>query len=304
MSINQEHLEFILSTLVELFDQHRDHLHLRLGEQPAGELAVREVKTFLGTLLTAYGQEQDHPLTARRLCGFLLDVVSAAVTTLAGHAVVTEQRQELAPSPPASRSTERGRWLLRAVYGVIAIALVGMLFQDGALTALALLGALVLLTIREWFSAPALPAVPTLQSSPSPRMVIDEQRLLSTLREAMKAVDVVMAEAVHSPAVASSAWEEDGTLLDLMHELLRAAYAEDGEYALKHLNTLTFVLMRQGVTLQNFTAEHHQLFDAVPDLTPHSQTWRTLKPALVKKDGRVLRRGLVAEPTGSKAHLH
>jgi hypothetical protein len=293
-----------LSTLVELFDQHRDHLHLRLGEHPDGELAVREVKTFLGTLMTAYGQEQDHPLTARRLSGFLLDVVSATVTTLASQTVVTEQQQELAPSPPTSRSAERGRWLLRAVYGVIAIALADILFQDGTVTALALLGALILLTMREWVSAPALLVVPTLQPSPTPRMVIDEQRLLSALREAMTAVDVVMAEAVHPPAVASSAWEEDGTLLDLMHELLRAAYAEDGEYALKQLTTLTFVLVRQGVRLQNFTAEHHQLFDVVPDLNPHSQTWRTLKPALVKKDGHVLRRGLAAEPTVSKAHLH
>lgn len=293
-----------MSTLVELFDQHRDHLHLRLGEHPDGELAVREVKTFLGTLMTAYGQEQDHPLTARRLSGFLLDVVSATVTTLASQTVVTEQQQELAPSPPTSRSAERGRWLLRAVYGVIAIALADVLFQDGTVTALALLGALILLTMREWGSAPALLVVPTLQPSPTPRMVIDEQRLLSALREAMTAVDVVMAEAVHPPAVASSAWEEDGTLLDLMHELLRAAYAEDGEYALKQLTTLTFVLVRQGVRLQNFTAEHHQLFDVVPDLNPHSQTWRTLKPALVKKDGHVLRRGLAAEPTVSKAHLH
>ncbi|NOT56253.1 MAG: hypothetical protein HOP18_16755 [Deltaproteobacteria bacterium] len=293
-----------MSTLVELFDQHRDHLHLRLGEHPDGELAVREVKTFLGTLMTAYGQEQDHPLTARRLSGFLLDVVSATVTTLASQTVVTEQQQELAPSPPTSRSAERGRWLLRAVYGVIAIALADILFQDGTVTALALLGALILLTMREWGSAPALLVVPTLQPSPTPRMVIDEQRLLSALREAMTAVDVVMAEAVHPPAVASSAWEEDGTLLDLMHELLRAAYAEDGEYALKQLTTLTFVLVRQGVRLQNFTAEHHQLFDVVPDLNPHSLTWRTLKPALVKKDGHVLRRGLAAEPTVSKAHLH
>jgi hypothetical protein len=120
----------------------------------------------------------------------------------------------------------------------------------------------------------------------------------------MKAVDMVMAEAAKPSAVATSAWEEDGTLLDLMHELLRAAYAEDGEYALKHLNTLTFVLARQGVTLQHFTAENHHLFDTIPDLSLHSRTWRTLKPALMKKDGRVLRRGLVAEPTVSKEHLH
>jgi hypothetical protein len=297
-------MECTLSTLVELFDQQREHLCLRLGDHPDSEHTVREVKTCLGSLLTAYGQEKDHPLTERRLCGFLLDAVSAAVATLAGYEVVTDQHQGSSPTPSSSRSTERGRWLLRGVYVVIAVALAGLLFQDGALTALALLGALVLLSVREWFSHPSPPAVPALQPSSRPRMVVDVNRLLAQLREAMKAVDAVMAEASKPPAVATSALEEDGTLLDLMHELLRAAYAEDGVYALKHLNTLTFVFARQGVTLQNFTAENHHLFDTVPDLNPHSRTWRTLKPALVKKDGRLLRRGLVAEPTVSKEHLH
>jgi hypothetical protein len=120
----------------------------------------------------------------------------------------------------------------------------------------------------------------------------------------MKAVDMVMAEATKPLPVTASLLEEDGTLLDLMHELLRAAYAEDGAYALKHLNTLAFVFARQGVTLENFTAKNHQLFDTIPDLNPHSQTWRTLKPALVRKDGRLLRRGLVAEPAVSKEQLH
>lgn len=296
-------MECTLSTLVELFDQQREHLRLRLGEHLDSEHAVREGKTFLGSLLTAYGQEKDHPLTERRLCGFLLDAVSAAVATLAGQEIVTDQHQEISPTPSSSRSTERGWWLLRGVYIVIAVALAGMLFQGGALTALALLGALVLLSVREWFSHPSLPPVPTLQPS-RPRMVVDVNRLLSALREAIKAVDMVMAEASKPPPAATSPLEEDGTLLDLMHELLRAAYAEDGVYALKHLNSLTFVFARQGVTLQNFTAENHHLFDTVPDLNPHSRTWRTLKPALVKKDGRLLRRGLVAEPAVSKEHLH
>jgi hypothetical protein len=295
-------MERTLSTLVELFDQHREQLRLRLGEHPDSEHTVREVKTFLGMLLTAYGQEKDHSLTERRLCGFLFDAVAAAAAPLARCEIVADHHAGIALRPSSSRSTERGRWLLRGVYGVIAVALAGMLLQGGALTALALLGALTLLSVREWFSQASPPAA--LQPTPHFRMVVEVNTLLVTLREAMKAVDMVMAEASKPSAVAASALEEDGTLLDLIHELLRAAYAEDGVYALKHLNSLTFVLARQGVTLQNFTAENHHLFDTVPDLSPHTRTWRTLKPALVKKDGRLLRRGLVAEPTVSKEHLH
>ena len=293
-----------MSTLIELFDQQREQLRLRLDEHPDSEHTVREVKTFLGTLLTAYGQEKDHPLTERRLCGFLFDAIAAAVASLVGCEIVADHPEGIALTPSSSRSTEHGRWLLRGVYVVIAVALAGMLFQGGALTALALLGALVLLSVREWFSSAAPLAAPALQPTPHFRTVVDVNTLLVTLREAMKAVDMVMAEASKPPPLAASALEEDGTLLDLMHELLRAAYAEDGVYALKHLNSLTFVFARQGVTLQNFTAENHHLFDTVPDLSPHTRTWRTLKPALVKKDGRVLRRGLVAEPTVSKEHLH
>src|SRR5215208_2562006 len=230
-------MECTVSTLVELFDQQREQLRLRLGEHPDSEHTVREVKTCLGTLLTAYGQEKDHPLTERRLCGFLFDAVAAAVAPLAGCEIVADQHKGIALMPSSSRSTERGRWLLRGVYVVIAVALAGMLFQGGALTALALLGALVLLSVREWFSPASPPAASALQPTPHFRIVVDVNTLLVTLREAMKAVDMVMVEASKPPPIAASALEEDGTLLDLIHELLRAAYAEDGVYALKHLNS-------------------------------------------------------------------
>lgn len=292
-----------MSTLVELFDHQREQLRLRLGEHPDSEHTVREVKVFFGTLLTAYGQEKDHHLTDRRVFGFLLDALSAAVATLTGYEVVTDQREGITLMPSSLGTIERSRWLLRGVYGVIAFALFGMLYQGGAFTALALFGALVLLSVREWFT-PSSSVAPLLQPTPRLRVAVDVNRLLSQLREAMKAVDMVMAEATKPLPLATSPLEEDGTLLDLMHELLRAACAEDGAYALKHLDTLAFVFARQGVTLQNFTAESHHLFDTVPDLNPHSRTWRTLKPALMRKDGRLLRRGLVAEPTVSKEHLH
>jgi hypothetical protein len=293
-----------VSTLVELFDQQREHWHRRLSGNRDVEHTVQEVKTCLGTLLTAYGQEKGHTLTERRVLGFLLDAVSAAVTTLTEYEITGDQHANTSSMPSTARPTERGRWLLRGVYIAIALALSGMLYQGGALTALALLGALILLSLREWFSHPSSSVVSPLQPGPRPRVSVDVNALLSKLREAMKAVDMVMAEATKPLPLATSPLEEDGTLLDLMHELLRAAYAEDGAYALKHLNTLAFVFARQGVTLENFTAKNHHLFDTIPDLNPRSQTWRTLKPALVKKDGKLLRRGLVAEPAVSKEQLH
>jgi hypothetical protein len=292
-----------LSTLVELFDRQREQLRLRLGEHPESEHVVREVKIFLGALLTAYGQEKDHHLTDRRVFGFLLDALSAAVETLTAYESALDHHKPVTSTSSSSGVSERGRWLLRGVSSVIALALFGMLYQSGAFTALALLGAFVLLSVREWF-APSPFVAPPPQPDPRVRVTVNVNRLLSQLREAMKAVDMVMAEATRPLPRATSPLEEDGALLDLMHELLRAAYAEDGAYALKHLDTLAFVFARQGVTLQNFTAESHHLFDSVPDLNPHSRTWRTLKPALVKKDGRLLRRGLVAEPAVSKEHLH
>ena len=293
-----------MSTLVELFDQQQEHLHHRLSGNLDVEHTVREVKTFLGTLLAVYGQEKGHTLTERRLLGFLLDAVSAAVTTLAGLEVVMDQCEGMSPTLSFSRPIEYGRWLLRGVYMAITLALAGMLYQRGTFTALALLGALILLSVREWVSYPSSSVVPPLQPTSRPRVCVDANLLLGKLREAMKAVDMVIAEATKPLPVVASPLEEDGTLLDLMHELLRAAYAEDGAYALKHLNTLAFVFARQGVTLENFTAKNHHLFDTIPDLNPHSQTWRTLKPALVRKDGRLLRRGLVAEPAVSKEQLH
>lgn len=289
-----------MSTLSELFDQQRDPLRQRLSGEHNPEQVVREVKNTLSTLLTIYGQEKTHSLTERRLSGFLLDTVNATVSTLMACETAIADREQSSFSRSSSPPTDRGHLLLRGVQIAIAAVLFGALYQMGAFSSLVLLLALLILNVREWFlKAPVSPA-PFLLPAEQPGVHVNVTTLLAKLRDAVRAADTVLADAVKPVPPAASPLESNVALLELFQELLRASLVEDGGFALKQIKTLTFLLEQQGIKVENFTQEDAQLFDVVPNLDSGIQTWLTLKPALVKKDGKLLRRGLAAEPGGSQ----
>jgi hypothetical protein len=110
----------------------------------------------------------------------------------------------------------------------------------------------------------------------------------------------MLAEASQPLPITVSSLGEDAAFLELFQELLYAAAVEDGIFALKQLKPLIFLLEKHGIRVERFTAERAFLFDAVPSLDSRSREWMTLKPALVTKEGKPLRRGLAAEPANKE----
>ena len=155
-----------MSTLTELFDQHRAQLRQRLSDELSPEQVVQEVKSWLGSLLTLASREKDRSLTERRLLGFLLDVVKSAVATLVSCEAVADERQQLLR---VSSATNRGDWFLRVARVVIAAALGSALYQIENFFCLALLAVLVLLDVREWFFKPSVTATQVTLPEPTAR---------------------------------------------------------------------------------------------------------------------------------------
>jgi hypothetical protein len=285
-----------MNTLTELFDQHRDQLRQRLRDGLPPEQIVQEVKSWLGSILALASREKDRSLTERRLLGFLLDVVKSAVSTLVSCETVVGKQQPLRVPSSASR----GDWFLRVVRIVVATALGSVLFQIENYFCLALLAALVLLDIREWLIKPPGTAAHVTQSDSHTEIGVNVDTLLSRLRETLRAVDVVLAEAAQPVAPPASSLGDDAAFLELFQELLYAASVEDGAFAIKQLKPLIFLLEKHGIRVERFSAERAFLFDAVPSLDAKSRGWLTLKPALVTKEGKPLRRGLVTEPANKE----
>jgi len=289
-----------LSTLVDLFDQQREQLRQRLSGELNPEQVVREVKTTLSTLLAMYGQEKTHSLGERRLSGFLLDTVTAAASALTACEVAVSERERSSSPRSFSRPAERGGFLLRGVQIALAAVLVGMLYQMEAFSSLILLFVLMILTVREWFLKAPTSSVSSLAPVEPPQLRINSTMLLTKLREAIRAADTTLADAIQPAPLAASPLEENVALLDFFQELLRASSNNDGVFALKQVTTLAFLLEQQGIKAVNFTKEHAPFFDTVPNLDPGIRTWLTVKPALTKQNGKLLKRGLAAEPVENK----
>ncbi len=286
-----------MSTLTELFDQRSARLRERLrGEYPP-ERAIQEVRDWMGSLLIAASREKERSLTERRLLGFLLDVVNSGVEILASCDVVQIGDKRAAR---ISASTSRGDWFLRVVRIILATALSGALVQAENFFGLILLVALVLLDVREWFVKPSAVTIPATLPEATPEVRINRNTLFSRVRETLKSVDAVLAEAAQPLSPPVSSLGNDAAFLELFQELLYAASVEDGIFALKQLRPLIFLLEKHGIRVERFSAERAFLFDAVPSLDSKSRQWLTLKPALVDKEGKPLRRGLVTEPANKE----
>ena len=290
--------EVVLSTLAELFDQQRGQLRQRLHQEQQPEQVVREIKSWLGSLLALAGQEKERSLTERRVLGFLLDVITASVSTLTS-CEGTDARQEWFTTHIRRLTVTRGDWLLRVIRIVLAAVLFGVLYELGALLGLALLLVLILIDVREWFLKPAPRVMPTALPPSEPEVHVNLDLLLSGLRETLRTTDTVLAEVIQPTPPLTSSLVDDHAFLELFQELLHAASVDDGRFALRQLDSLAFLLERHGIVAKPFSPDKEQLFDTVPSLDTKVRTWVTLKPAFVKKDGTLLKRGLVAEPTST-----
>ncbi len=127
-------------------------------------------------------------------------------------------------------------------------------------------------------------------------IIMDPNEVYTKLRTAVLAIDQNLSE-----VQSQEKWEKrskpgeiDGHQLsaqeiDIFADLLAAAYSADGEFALEKIDDLKYYLHKQGMDIQDLTAENQANFDVMP-----AQESKTLRPALVM-DGVVLKKGMATK---------
>lgn len=134
------------------------------------------------------------------------------------------------------------------------------------------------------------------------RPVVHTASLLEQLHAALESADRLLTEAEPPPPEkVPVAWHEDGELVNLLRDLMAAHSENDGELALRRIAGLRRELpLRHDIDVIDFDGTNEWMFTLgrQPD-GPAGGDFRTVQPALVLKDGRVLRRGEATTPVAA-----
>lgn len=300
-----------MGILVDIFDEERRHLSEKIGEGPP-EKAARIIQNFLGTLPTKYKEKNtDLTLNESRRLGFLVDLLQAASSLLVVPSAEL-YRPYQPDSGPVGEDTRQGS-LKRAAQIVLFVLLLGGLLAIGAFSALLILLLLVAVTLPPailrnpdkwlpylWSQTPQTDqADSTLGEANDVQAVaaINASNLLSQLRQMIKAAETAFEdEAAEPEPLPANPIHEARDLLDFFQNLLEAAQFKDAEFALKTVRSLRRLLLNQDIRIEDYEeGKNEQYFGFLPGTSRLMQ-----RPALVNKDGRLLLRGSVIEPSEEK----
>mgnify|MGYP002513873141 CR=1 FL=1 len=123
---------------------------------------------------------------------------------------------------------------------------------------------------------------------------IDANKIYQALHSILLIVDRNLGEALSAQRLEerqraeANEQPQDNAALTLYGDLLEAARAGDGEYALDQLGKVTFYLHQQGIETLEYSTENRTWFDVIP-----GERKETIRPALVK-DGKLLKKGIVS----------
>ncbi|WP_406175896.1 hypothetical protein [Streptomyces sp. NBC_00996] len=138
------------------------------------------------------------------------------------------------------------------------------------------------------------------------RPVVHTASLLEQFQAAVEAADRLLAEAEPPPPVrVPIAWHQDAELVNLIRDLMAAHAESDGDLALRHIDRLRKELaLRHDIEVVDFDGTNEYLFTLGTHPGPADGRYRTVQPALVTTDGRVLRRGEATGPFGGPPAPH
>jgi hypothetical protein len=296
-----------MTKLLKLFDTRRDQLKQDIADDPSPENVARASLRLLKDILATYQKEEQFNPIKRILAAYSMDILISSLSTLT--AANTEiLRGEKPESKDVSKpSSFKSVLLLRLAQAIIALALVTLSGLNRNFVYLWLFVGLLILTaaapIMKWLRnrhssadgerADGNPVTPPVQA----KVRVHIGAYLAQLADALLTVDKLVAEAANLKANTDqdAGPAGDPAMLDLFQDLLEARQAQDSEFALKQVGTITFILQKYGITAEDYDDQNGRFFDFIPSLNPEDTTRQTLRPALVK-DNRPLRRGLVTEP--------
>ncbi|MGE0170981.1 hypothetical protein [Nocardioides sp.] len=134
-------------------------------------------------------------------------------------------------------------------------------------------------------------------SLPPARPIVNVDRVLATVRDAMETADRLRAAAVPPPPeIVVRPWAEDTALLALLQDLLTAVRRQSPEYLTARVEQLADDLgFEHGIQVAEFDGTNRALFEVRPTTNLADTTHRTVRPALVR-DGELLRAGEAREP--------
>ena len=300
-----------MGILVDIFDKERRHLSERIGDGPP-EKAVRIIRDFLGRLPAKYKEKNtDLTLNESRRLGFLVDLLQAASSLL-----VVPSAELSRPYQPDSRpvdgDTQKGT-LKKAAQIVLFVLLLGGLLAVGAFSALLILLLLVAVTLPSsvlrnpdkwlpylWSQTPQTDEenAPLGEANGAQAVVaIKAHDVLSQLRQMIKAAETAFEDEADEPEpLPANPIHESRDLLDFFQNLLEAAQFKDAEFALKTVRSLKRLLLTQDIRIEDYEeGKNEHYFGFLPGTSRLMQ-----RPALVSKDGRLLLRGSVIEPSEEK----
>ena len=300
-----------MGILADIFDEERRNLSERIGDGPP-EKAARIVRDFLGTLPAKYEEKNtDLTLNEKRRLGFLIDLLQAASSLLV---VPTAElhRPYQSDSGPVGGDTRQGT-LKKAAQMVLFVLLLGGLLAVGAFLALLILLLLVAVTLPPsilrnpdkwlpylWSQTPQTDQEDsTLGEANDAQAIvtINANDLLSHLRQMIKAAETALEDEADEPEpLPANPIHESRDLLDFFQNLLEAAQFKDAEFALKTVRSLKRLLLNQDIRIEDYEeGKNDHYFGFLPGTSRLMQ-----RPVLISKDGRLLLRGTVIEPSKEK----
>jgi hypothetical protein len=286
-----------MTSFLSLFDNHVAELEAALPPDTTPDSAAEAIRAFLQRLHDQYisVNKPDEPAAVAARAG--IDILQGAAAV-----IVSASRAEVWQKAGHAESRQRHFVWTRVLLTAIAVALAAylglVLWTNLRWNELVLLAAAAVAEVARViaaFFAARRARRRTAEIRTHATVHVDRQALVRRLSHAVGALDRLVEDAGRlKPSIASAGPViEDPAFTELLQDLMEARETADGEYAIRLLRSLRSTLERHGIQVISYDGANRQLFEFQPSLQQGGGD-QTLRPALVH-EGRVLRRGLVAE---------
>jgi hypothetical protein len=292
----------VTPSLAQHFAQERRDLQTALNRDLSPAQVVGEARRALDRAGLSFTRSVTDP-QIQKAGLWLLEIIKsgAGVLDRATHAEV----DMIETAPRASRFDGLKGWRPSLFYMAAASFAVIGLVQGTALLVVgaATLGILHGVSSLKSGFMPRLPFAKTPQALPAPdgrtltpHAVIrtDIAGFINQLTESLATADHILARMVQTDP--TDHWRDDPNLLAMFQNLLEAREAGDGNYALQVVGKeMKTVLSAAGLEALDYSKTTAQWFDELPALIINEgdPDIEMAAPALMTKDGRLIRRGTV-----------
>ena len=283
-----------LPSLARAFEVERSALAKTIATDRGAELVVLEARRALDRTGTAFAKTTDDP-QLQKAGLWLVEMVKAGAGMLDRGTDAVINYTEIA-RPKANVLAGRGLFYGTAAAFALAGFVQGVglvIFAAGALAALRLFdpGNMEAIMTRLPFRKKplALEDASGKRMTASARVEVDPNGFVDSLADALRTADHILLRLAEPKDTVH--WSDDGRLMGVMQNLLEAQTANDGEFALRLVESeLSTLLNSEGLSLMHYSKKTAHLFDVLPALGDIET--REAAPAIMRGE-TVLKRGSI-----------